>query len=977
LATPSFTSLRRRFEPAVQHFISLRLGRPLSLLLVLAALIGAPCAGRAGDYYINYSPRIDGVLLGGFDYSILHPEAEVDLAPSRAAGHKALAYLSVVEVARDASYQKRFKQSGVPVLTGNSEWASDVVDIAHPAWIPFALKLAEEAVAKGYSGFFLDTVDSWQLLARAFPSREAEFRQAIIRLIRELKRANPDKMVVANRGLDLLESLDGAVDGVMVESLFKSFRKEGSRTVYRNVAREESEALSRSLEKARAMSLKVFVLDYCDPSDVVGARETSRRIEELGHMPFVGTPELDGVMLAPWHDVPRGVLTVFGNLQGEDGEKIAWPADSGVARTTQVALEWLGYEPEWLNIYTDPFPAKLPHHVRAVILDPYLAIPVNREQEFGNWLITQKRQGAKIIFMGEFPFFESNLSEAMRKEFGWGGTTRPVVGVSRVELKGKNEWMGWEAPLRVHPTKFTDLRAPKSADVWLSLRAKDRQDAPVEFDPVFISDWGGAMLSPYLFFRRSDYTHFWLVDPFAFFAKALGLNAFPKPDPTTRFGRRLFYTHIDGDGFRHKSSVHPGKLSSEIVLDEIIKPLPYPITCSVIESEIRGLITDQAPGDEAKLTALAREMFALKHVEAASHTFSHPFYWMPNDITSANYEHQALLLKPPHDKISFRNDLEIDGSVNFINTRLLPAGKKVELLLWSGNCRPGPEALAMVRKLGIESMNGGDTTMSLRRNSITKVAPRATRWGGELQIFAANQNENVYRELLLEDLTSKSFPAEAGFMELLDTFNRTESPRRLKALNIYYHFYIADTIPGYEPLKAAYRYVDEREVNAVTASQYAGIARDVGATRVLERSDREFLVLNRGKSATVRLDSTELLPDLGASKGVVGWIETNGSLYVHTDGSPQCRLSLSPSPAPHLRVEGSTAWLGNIRLGPSQLEFNAADFRPIKLVLAGLPPRGPVRVTINGEPADHLADVGGRLRLELPKEAKVSIVSQR
>lgn len=948
----------------------------LSLLLVLAALFWAPGAARADGYYINYSPKIDGVLLCGFDYSILHPEAEVDLAPSRAAGHKALAYLSVVEVARDASYQDQFKRSGVPVLTGNSEWASDVVDITHPAWIPFALKLAEEAVAKGYSGFFLDTVDSWQLLARAYPSREADFKKAIIRLIRELKRANPDKIVVANRGLELLESLEGAVDGVMVESLFKSFRKEGRQIVYRNVAREESEALSRSLEKARAMKLKVFVLDYCDPSDIEGARETSRRIEELGHMPFIGTPELDGVMLAPWHDFPRGVLTVYGNLQGDDGEKITWPIDSGVGRTTQVALEWLGLEPEWLNLYTDPLPAKLPRGVRAVILDPYLAIPVHREQEFGNWLISQKRQGAKIIFMGEFPFFEGKLSEAMRREFGWGGSTRPVVGVSRVELKSKNEWMGWEAPLRVHPTKFTDLRAPKSADVWLSLRAKSRQDAPVEFDPVFIADWGGVILSPYLFFRRSDYTHFWLVDPFAFFAKALDLKSWPKPDATTRFGRRLFYTHIDGDGFRHKSSVQAGKLSSEIVLEEIIKPLPYPITCSIIESEIRGLITDQAPGDEAKLAALAREMFALSHVEAASHTFSHPFYWMPNDITSANYDHQALQLKPPYGNVSFRNDLEIPGSVKFINTHLLPPGKQVELLLWSGNCRPGPEALAMVRKLGIESMNGGDTTISLRRNSITKVAPRSTQWGGEVQIFAANQNENVYRELLLEDLTSKSFPAEAGFLELLDTFDRTEAPRRLKPLNIYYHFYIADTIPGYEPLKAAYRYVGEREVNAVTAAQYAGIARDAGSTRVLARSDREFLVLNRGKSATVRLDSAELLPDLAASKGVVGWIETNGSLYVHTDGSPQCRLSLSPSPARHLRVEASTAWLGNIRLEPSRLEFNAVDFRPVKLVLAGLPPRGPVLATINGEPVDHVADASGKLELELPKEAKVSIVSQ-
>ena len=155
--------------------------------MLLAWWLLLPRLEAAPSYYINYSARVDGVMLCGFDYSILHPDAVVDLEPAKALGQKPLAYLSVVEVARNAKYQPGFKATKVPVLTGNEEWASDVVDITHPNWIPFVLTLAAEAVAKGYSGFFLDTVDSWQLLARAAPTRQAEFREAVAKLIRELR----------------------------------------------------------------------------------------------------------------------------------------------------------------------------------------------------------------------------------------------------------------------------------------------------------------------------------------------------------------------------------------------------------------------------------------------------------------------------------------------------------------------------------------------------------------------------------------------------------------------------------------------------------------------------------------------------------------------------------------------------------------------------------------------------------------------
>ena len=47
----------------------------------------------------------------------------------------------------------------------------------------------------------------------------------------------------------------------------------------------------------------------------------------------------------------------------------------------------------------------------------------------------------------------------------------------------------------------------------------------------------------------------WLINPFRFFAQAFGTDGLPKPDTTTMVGRRIFYSHVDGDGWRNQSEV--------------------------------------------------------------------------------------------------------------------------------------------------------------------------------------------------------------------------------------------------------------------------------------------------------------------------------------------------------------------------------------------------------------------------------------
>ncbi|WP_201800302.1 hypothetical protein, partial [Enterobacter hormaechei] len=93
----------------------------------------------------------------------------------------------------------------------------------------------------------------------------------------------------------------------------------------------------------------------------------------------------------------------------------------------------------------------------------------------------------------------------------------------------------------------------------------------------------------------------------------------------------------------------------------------------------------------------------------------------------------------------FSLDREISGSINYINARLAPPGKRVKLLQWSGDCQPPEIAVRMAWDAGVLNLNGGDTTITRSSPSWTEIAPLGIDKGpGAYQVFAPNQNENVY-----------------------------------------------------------------------------------------------------------------------------------------------------------------------------------------------------------------------------------------
>ena len=120
-------------------------------------------------------------------------------------------------------------------------------------------------------------------------------------------------------------------------------------------------------------------------------------------------------------------------------------------------------------------------------------------------------------------------------------------------------------------------------------------------------------------------------------------------------------------------------------------------------------------------------------------------------------------------------------SVKYINETLLPSGKKVRTFFWTGNCEPTPAAVKLCQELGIDNINGGDSIFDRKNPSYTSLAPLGVEVGGYRQIYAPNSNENIY--------TNEWHGPYYGFKFVLETFGNTESPVRIKPINIYYHYY--------------------------------------------------------------------------------------------------------------------------------------------------------------------------------------------
>ena len=605
-----------------------------------------------------------------------------------------------------------------------------------------------------------------------------------------------------------------------------------------------------------------------------------------------------------------------------------------IHRLTAMPIEWLGLVPRYHDVR-----AGLPSFDEADILGAITCFPEPTLPDlaaFASWVERLVASGRRLVAVGDIGSEPGRLPSETRDML-----RRRIFATLGLTLRGNwqavtrgdrilHEAAPFEAPAAEGAVNAHEvIEAGPGVTAWTVVQRRDGQRSVVASS----SAHGGHIAPGFVTAMHvATGTQRWRIDPFAFFDAAFGVAGQPRPDTTTLCGRRIYYSHIDGDAWQSVSQVRgPGGqrvTNAEVILQRVIAPNPdLPVTVAPIGAEI-----DTAARGDARAINTARALFAMPQVEIATHTQTHPFDWRffesytrakedpfretwrrmqldpggwgslnaTPELRERNGGSPTYTVPRAYGDRTFDLTDEVSGSRARMEA-LAPRGKRCPLLQWSGDCAPFPAAIAAVEEAGMVAINGGDTRCDNDHPSVSAVAPTGLQMpGAGLQIYASNSNENTYTELW----SNRFF----GFRDLPLTWERTGAPRRLKPMNLYYHMYSGERLASLQALQDNITALRRSPFIGVTTSRFVHAARGFYRARLLREGEAAWRVLDRDGLATLRFaDAGARMLDAEACRGVLGESIANGDLYVALDPAEPAPLivlrarSAAPPPRPLLR----------------------------------------------------------------------------
>ena len=703
------------------------------------------------------------------------------------------------------------------------------------------------------------------------------------------------------------------------------------------------------------------------------------------------------------HEVPRTIVAFY------DGRQFGDVNDTPIHQWMEMPLNHLGLKVRYYDVNGPlPEPSK---DIRG-ILTAFTASSMAHPQAFIEWVDTVLHSGARMVVAGVLGVdadLRGNetppaLIERLQSELGFRLSGTWVSTTSDVRILHKETSMvEFERPLGEVLPQFTVAEPiDRSAHSWLVV---ERANQPQTRSHLVMTAPKGGYISPYYInYRNPSSDQFqWYVNPFEFFRVAFATDEIPKPDTTTIAGRRIFYSHIDGDGWRNTTEVEPythqQAMSAEVILREVIERYPdLPVTVAPIAGDL-----DPAWYGTGESAALARRILSLPQVEAGSHTYSHPLdweflarhssvkdqsagavllagltglapiarmigHWKTNAVNEVpaslnkrgNSEARSYSLYP------FRLEQEIQGSIDYIRN-FLPAGKNVAILQWSGSTLASREAIAATRAAGVRNINGGDTRFDAEYPSYRWVAPLGRQIGDQQQIFSSASNENTYTD----EWRGRFF----GYRFLVSTLRNTESPVRVKPVNFYYHMFSGQKEVSLRALLDDLAYARTLEIAPIRASEFAGIADGFYSVRLIDLGGQRWRIENRDLLQTFRIDHAEQLAvDFARSSGVIGQRHYQGSLYVALDpaeAAPVIALqewtAKTVEPAAVRPYLVDSRWqISGLRIDSGSCSFEAQGFGNGQMRWQ-MPGQGNYRIEYAGSRQfEARTSADGFLRFELP-----------
>ena len=780
----------------------------------LLLLVGNVTAADAPDIAFYYGTRPPLDALRHYDQVVIQPNQlrPEEVPPLLASGPEIFAYVSVGEVARNAVDVDKIEQSWV--IGTNTVWNSLIMDLAGDGWRDFLLREHFAVLwRQGYRAFFLDTMDSYLIPAKEGPARQRQ-EDGMVALMATIKARFPGVKLIYNRGFELLERHAQYADALLAESLFHGYDPLSKK--HAPTPEANRQWLIQQLRRTRdQFGVPVIVLDYVDPGDWATAEATARDILALGFTPWVANGDLTWLGQGRLRHVPRTLLALIDGVgDGHGQDQLASPLFRHVA----LPLEYEGYALEYLNIEHTSLPNEPISGRYAGVVAWLSARSSGQQAGVCARLQAEVSAGLPVAFFGSLPAgaaCRQLLRDQQNGRLAGAGlqiaAQQPAIG----RLGTSPTVKSWGLP---------DSFAGAGSTAWLQLR--DRSGA--RFDPIQVGAFGGLALDPYVMQYGADGSASWLLDPFAFLRAALRLPVQPIFELSTDNGRRIGLVDIRGD--RLAVADHTGQRPATALLP-LLQAQALPATLALIEAEFA---TPSLTDDERRARRHALEpLLALPQLELASHTYSHPYYWPAFD-GERDYAAPAHRYSVQLPNYAAELQREIAAPFEWLrglrhdNSALQPP-----LLIWSGDGKPGPAALAIAQQAGSSHYGGGGIDWRYGPLKLAQLAPaaRPTPWG--TQVLTPLVDENSFARLW--------YGEALNYRQVLD-WNRqlggssAFGMRRLKPWSLSFH---ADAVlrpagvtllqdmlraQASEPLNALYL---SEYVQRVRAFQHASLAKDL------------------------------------------------------------------------------------------------------------------------------------------------------
>lgn len=421
----------------------------------------------------------------------------------------------------------------------------------------------------------------------------------------------------------------------------------------------------------------------------------------------------------------------------------------------------------------------------------------------------------------------------------------------------------------------------------------------------------------------------WRVDP-NYIVKWLIQRVTPIPDTTTLFGKRIMYSHIDGDAFISISDIDRKSYCGEIIKEQIINKYKIPISASLIMAEI-----DEKYRGNKRIFKIAQDFYHSPYIEPASHTYFHPLSWeekpSANDIEIYYGEEKEKYQGGPivaykyasYEKLDYQK--EILGSLNFLNKNILK-NEKTNILFWSGSCRPTDKAMKIVTDNNILNINGGDSRFDTRYNSRSHLFPLGKKTDKYLQVYSSNSNENTYTNLWKGPFM--------GFQDVIETFQNTERPIRYKPINIYFHFYSGERISSLKALKRVFNWSLQQDIIPIYISEFIKIAKNFYEIKIKQTNKSSFIINDIKDLKSLRIDKITY-PNYQKSKNIIGHRHINNSTYIFLNNNKSAKLVLSDNriPASFPIISSSDGHITNLVSKTNKISFTYKSFYGKKLII--------------------------------------------